>query len=135
MQVLFRQNGDPFANPIGSTILTGLDGLLTDLLAKGAPGEIRSFLESILRIRAIQDFSPAQAVVFLPILKGILREEVGEEVRQNRFYEEWLELESRIDDFLLLAFDIYMECREKIFQLKTQDLRSRAAFSSSRSES
>jgi hypothetical protein len=134
-QVFFRQHGDPFANPVGSAIFGALEGLLMELMEKGDPEKTRSLLDNILRMRAIQDFSPSQAVVFLPMLKGILKEEIGEEVRQNRLYEEWLALESRIDDFLLLAFDIYMECREKIFQLKTQDLRSRAAISSPHSES
>ena len=133
MQGFFRQQGDRFANPVGSTIFSGLEGLLTELLGKGDYEKTRSLLDGILRIRAIQDFSPSQAVVFLPRLKGVLKEEIGEEVRQNRLQEEWLELESRIDDFLLLAFDIYMECREKIHQLRNQELRSRAAFPSPRS--
>jgi len=62
-----------------------------------------------------------------------LKEEIGEEVRRNGLHEEWLELESRIDDCLLLAFDIYMECREKIHQLRIQELRNRAEISNSRS--
>ncbi len=132
MQGFFRQQGDPFANPVGSTIFSGLEGLSAELLGKGDYEKTRSFLENILRIRAIQNFSPSQAVVFLPLLKGVLKEEIGEEVRQNRLYEEWLELESRIDDFLLLAFDIYVECREKIQQLKTQEPRNRATFASVR---
>ncbi len=135
MRIFFRQHTDPFANPVGSTILAGLEGLFDELLGKGNPEKIRSLLDGILRIRAIQDLSPSQAVVFLPLLKGVLKAEIGEEVRKNRLYEEWLELESRIDDFLLLAFDLYMGCREKIFQLKTQELRSRAVFSPSRPES
>jgi hypothetical protein len=128
VQSLFRQQGERFANPVGSTIVESLDGLFGELLGKGGGDKIRPLLESILRIRAIQNFSPSQAVIFLPLLKGVLKEEVGEEVRQNRLHEEWLEMESRIDDFLLLAFDIYMECREKIHQLRTQELRSRAGF-------
>jgi hypothetical protein len=134
MQGLFRQQGDPFSNPVGSTIFAGLEGLLAELLGEGDSGKVRPHLDRILRIRAIQDFPPSRAVVFLPLLKGVLRKEIGEEERQRRFQEEWLELESRIDGFLLLAFDIYMECREKIFQLKTQELRNRAAFSPPRSE-
>jgi len=102
--------------------------LFGELFGKGGGDKIRPLLEGILRIRAIQNFSPSQAVIFLPLLKGVLKEEIGEEVRQNRLHEEWLELETRIDDFLLLAFDIYMECREKIHQLRTQELRSRAGF-------
>ena len=31
---------------------------------------------------------------------------------------ELLNLESAIDDLALLAFDIYVECREKIYELK-----------------
>jgi len=133
MQGFFRQQGDRFANPVGSTIFAALEGLFAELLGKGDYEKTRSLLDNILRIRAIQNFSPSQAVVFLPLLKGVLKEEIGEEVRQNRLHEEWLELESRIDDFLLLAFDIYLECREKIQQLKNQELRNRATFSFPRS--
>jgi len=132
-QGFFRQQGDRFANPVGSTIFSGLEGLFAELLGKGDYDKTRSFLDNILRIRAIQNFSPSQAVVFLPLLKGVLKEEIGEEVRQNRLHEEWLELESRIDDLLLLAFDIYVECREKIDQLRNQEWRNRATFSSPRS--
>ena len=133
VQSLFRRQEDRFANPVGSTIMESLDGLLGELLGKGDYDKIRSLLDGILRIRAIQDFSPSQAVVFLPLLKGVLKEEIGEEVRQHRLHEEWLDLESRIDDCLLLAFDIYMECREKIHQLRIQELRNRAEISNSRS--
>jgi hypothetical protein len=128
VQGFFRQPGDRFANPVGSTISESLGGLFEELLGKGDYEKTRSRLDGILRIRAIQNLSPSQAVVFLPLLKGVLKEEIGEEVRQHRLHEEWLELETRIDDFLLLAFDIYMECREQIHQLRTQELRSRAGF-------
>lgn len=135
IQGLFRQQGDRFANPVGSTIFAGLEGLFNELLGRGEYEKTRSFLDSIMRIRAIQNLSPSQAVVFLPLLKEVLKEEIGEEVRQNRLHEEWLELESRIDDLLLLSFDLYMECREKIHELKNRELRNRAAFSSFRSDS
>ena len=134
VQGVFRQQSDPFSNPVGSTIFHGLEGLYHELLGRAADyGKVRSSLDGIIRIRAIQEFSPSRAVVFLPLLKGVLKEEIGEEVRQNRLYAEWLELESRIDEFLLLAFDIYMECREKVFQLKTEERNPRPAGSSPRS--
>ncbi|MEE9557391.1 MAG: hypothetical protein V3V76_09030, partial [Candidatus Adiutricales bacterium] len=34
-----------------------------------------------------------------------------------------VEIESRIDSTALLAFDIYMSCREKIHQIKQNELR------------
>jgi len=33
-----------------------------------------------------------------------------------------LELEQKIDDMSLLAFDIYMKCREKLYELKATEL-------------
>ncbi len=134
VQKVFRQQNDPFANPVGSTIFQSLEGLCDELAGRPDFKKVRSFLDGIVRIRAIQDFIPSQAVVFLPLLRGVLKEEIGEEVRQNRLYAEWLEVESRIDEFLLLAFDIYMECREKIFQLKNEERQTRPALSSLRSE-
>ncbi len=134
VQAVFRQLGDPFSNPVGSTIFRSLEGLYDELPGHADYEKVRSFLDGIIRIRAIQDFSPSQAVVFLPLLKGVLKEEIGEEIRQNRLYAEWLELESRTDEFLLLAFDIYMECREKVFQLKTLERQTRQAWLSLRSE-
>jgi len=134
VQKFFRQQSDPFSNPVGSTISRGLEGLYDELPGEADYEKVRSSLDGILHIRAIQDFSPSQAVVFLPLLKGVLKEEIGEEVRENRLYAEWLELESRIDEFLLLAFDIYMECREKVFQLKNGERQTRPALSSLRSE-
>ena len=65
-QGFFRRQEDRFANPVGSTIFSGLEGLFAELLGKGDCEKTRSLLDEILRIRAIQNFSPSQAVVFLP---------------------------------------------------------------------
>jgi hypothetical protein len=32
--------------------------------------------------------------------------------------------ESKIDDLALLSFDIYMKCREKIYELKSNEVRN-----------
>jgi len=32
--------------------------------------------------------------------------------------DEWLKFQSRIDDLALQAFDIYMDCREKICEIR-----------------
>ena len=45
---------DPFANPVGSTLMTGLDGILEQLIHATDPDSLRSHLDSIIRIRAVQ---------------------------------------------------------------------------------
>ncbi len=39
--------------------------------------------------------------------------------------EELAALESRIDDMALLAFDLFMGCREKIYELRANEVRNR----------
>jgi hypothetical protein len=45
--------------------------------------------------------------------------------------EELARFDQRVDDLLLLAFDIYLQCREKIYELKVSTERDKiySAFS------
>lgn len=117
-----------FINPVGSIIFRGmeklfeklLDGSDSDLVSQAAP-----VLDSIIRIRAVQDISPSQAVSFILILKKVLREELKKDVPgEDRIAEDLLALESKIDALALLSFDIYMNCREKIYELKVKELQN-----------
>jgi len=114
---------DRFANPVGYTFTKGIDGIL-EVLVKGEEfSESVTFLEDIIKVRAIQDFTPAKAMAFIFQLKTIVREELEKEIRQNQVYGELLEFESKIDDLVLTAFDIYMKCREQIYELRTDELK------------
>lgn len=114
---------DRFSNPVGYTFSTGVAGIL-DVIAKGEDfGESLSFLEDIIRVRAVQDFTPAKAVAFIFQLKTIVREELLKEIRQNQVYIDLMEFESKIDDLALAAFDIYVKCREQIYELRTDELK------------
>ena len=73
-------------------------------------------------MRAVQDFVPSQAVSFLFLLKKVLRDEFESEIHENGLARELLVIESRIDDLALLSFDIFMKCREKIYDLKAMEL-------------
>ena len=77
----------------------------------------------IIRIRAIQNFSPSQAVAFVFFLKTVIRDALEGEIRQSGIKEELLIIETRIDQLALLAFDQYMACREKLYDLKANELR------------
>jgi hypothetical protein len=115
---------DPFSNPVGKTFSRGLEALF-DLLLKGWDAEaVSSFLDPMIRIRAVQDFTPAQAVAFVFSLKHVIRECLSKEVKEGQFLNELPQLESKIDEMGLMAFDIYMKCREKIFQLKSNELKN-----------
>jgi hypothetical protein len=114
-----------FANPVGHTISRSLEDLLDELLSAEEMnvGKVSSLLEGIVRIRAVQDVTPSRSLVFMFRLKDLLREELGRSPR-NEPSEDIVVLESRIDEMVLIAFDLFMKCREKIYDLKANELRN-----------
>ena len=120
-----KNNKDQFANPVGSTMLNSLKGLLDQLIHSMEPKTISSHLDPIIRIRAAQNFSPSQATAFILILKKVLRENLTKELHDSSFAAELIAFEYKIDQLCLMAFDIYMQCREKIFQISANETRNR----------
>ncbi len=125
-QKFIKEQKDRFANPVGSTIRQGIEGLYEELLRDMDTGKVREYLDPIVRIQAVQDFSPSEALSFIPSLKGIIREELKREVQERRVLEELSEIETRIDRLTLLAFDRYMRCREKIYEIRLGELQNRS---------
>jgi hypothetical protein len=120
-----KNQKDPFSNPVGRNTLKGLEALL-DVLLNGMDLEaVNSFLDPIIRTRAVQAFSPSEAVAFIFAFKHILREHLIDLVVQKGLLKELLALESRVDDLGLAAFDIYMECREKLNQIRVSEVKNR----------
>jgi hypothetical protein len=123
---LMRKEANQFANPVGYTIFHGMEDLFDELLKGGDPEKISTLLDGIVRIRAVQDFAPSKAVSFLPELKRIVREVLEEDIRENRITaDDFAPFEVKVDGLLFLAFDIYTQCREKLYELKLNELKSR----------
>lgn len=111
-----------FTNPVGYTLAEGLEGLFEALLQGLIPEAIRTFLDGIVRVRAIQEFSPSEALAFIFQLKKIVRQELGTRIlQQPGITEELTAFDSTIDDLALFSFDIYLKCREKIYELKAKE--------------
>ena len=119
-----KSQKDPFANPVGKTISKGLEGLFNEFLKEMDYEIIISFLDPIIRIRAIQNFSPAQAVSFIFLLKKAIRENIKKEVSEEQLFNELLLFESKIDQLAMIAFNLYMQCKEKIYDLKANEMRN-----------
>ena len=116
---------DPISNPVGQSLSVGLAGLFEQLLAGPDKETVKTYLDPIIRIRAVQDFTPSQATAFIFILKTVIRDHLKQDLSDNRTAQSLLAFESKIDSLSLYAFDIYMECREKIYDLKSNVERSK----------
>jgi len=127
-----RRERDRFINPVGYTISREIGVLFEELVGEMDLDRISRSLENIMKIRSVQDFSPSEGVglilpsegvVFVLLLKKTIREKLGSEISDVRIFEEWSTLESKIDTMALLAFDIYMKCREKIYEIKINEVK------------
>ena len=119
-----KKQKDRFANPVGAAISEGIEGIFDQLCQGIDYGNVSPFLDKIIRIRAIQDFLPSQAIAFIFLLKQVVREEIATETLEDGA-SELLAFESRIDDLALVSFDIYMQCREKIYDMKFNEVRNK----------
>jgi hypothetical protein len=119
-----RKEKDPFANPVRNTILQGIEGVYDEILKDDeSPEALNDFLDKVIRIRSVQDFSPSQALAFVFSLKTVIREVLGKEIRENHLHDQLLLLESRVDALALRAFDVYVGCREEIYELRAGEMK------------
>jgi hypothetical protein len=118
-----KKQKDRFLNPVGHTFSQGIDSIMEALITGEGFADGLPLLDDIIKVRAIQDFPPAQALRFVLSLKKVVREELVKEIRQNQLYDELLKFESEIDELASYAFNIYVKCREQLNALKTDELK------------
>ena len=119
-----KKQKNQFANPVGYTLSEEIDHLYTELLQGVDSERATPILDRIIRIRAIQDFSPSRALGFIFLLKEIIREKLETEIQENRLSDELTLFESRIDDLILIAFEVYMRCREKLYEIRANETKN-----------
>ena len=119
----FKKSRDHIANPTGANIRDGLAKILNLLLKQATVEDYVPALDQIVRIRAVQDFSPSQAVVIFLELKWIIRQVLNREVIESQL-NDLAVLDCEIDRVALAAFDIYTECREQLYRIRIHELKS-----------
>lgn len=130
-----KKQKDLIANPVGNTISEGVsslyDAFVEDLEKQPEPDALSLCLDNIVRIRAVQNFSPSEAVSFVFGLKGIIREILEEELEgrtpQGQIYNDLIAFEGKIDALALRCFDVYTQCRQKIFDIRVNEVRTQSA--------
>jgi hypothetical protein len=122
-----KKQKDRFANPVGTTLFKEMENLYQEILRGFDREKVSAVLDRIIRIRTVQDFSPSGALGFLFTLKEIIRSEMGLEAGDQVLARELLDLESRIDALGLLAFDIYMGCKEKVFEIRVKETQNQVS--------
>jgi hypothetical protein len=95
---------------------------LLDGVVNGAePEELETALDLVLRVRAVQEFEPSTAVGFVFDLKDLLRRFAGKNADDS-----FEVLDRRIERLGMRAFDVYMRCREQMWQIRAREIRNQS---------
>mgnify|MGYP001037253223 CR=1 FL=1 len=119
-----RKQNAPFTNPVGFNTAQGLEGLFDGIVQGMLPQDTSRFLDGIVRIRAVQAFAPSDAVRFIFRLKEIVRTELGDALKDPAVISGLAGFDGVVDDLALFAFDLYMQCREKLYDIKANEARN-----------
>lgn len=115
-----RAERDPFANPVGASFRKGLPVLLDFLLGKAGREEASRALGEIVRIRAVQETVPSKSLGFLFPVRALLLSEAPAAAKEARSA-----LEGRVDELVMLAFDLWAADRERMADIKVHEMKRR----------
>jgi hypothetical protein len=120
----FLKEKDEFANPVGGNVRQALEKLFALLSESADSKEFTAPLEQILRIRSVQEFTASQAVAPVHAVKHITREILAADKQNCGLINDLYDFEFAVDLAVLAAFDIYMQCRERLYQVRIREIKS-----------
>lgn len=120
----FKRSKDQFANPVGANIRKGLTRLYELLISGAAVEELTDSLDTVIRIRAVQEFTPAQAVSPVLELKWVVKQVFSSDTKCRDLLAELDPFDCDVDRAALKAFDMYVDCREQLHNARIRELKS-----------
>jgi len=127
-QRFLKKEKNQFANPVGKTLVEDVEILYDALTSEKHTEKISTSLDNIIRIRAVQDFKPSQAVGFVLQLRKLIRDELEKSSQDSAaLQDEIAMLEERIEDAVLQAFDIYTQCCRKLYEIRVNETKRQVA--------
>jgi hypothetical protein len=119
---IFKNQKDQFANPIGHKVRVGLAEFF-DVLCEASDEEVLTpDLQDLIKLRAVQQVSAADAVAFVFKLKEIVRRELPEKGLLDA-YREWAAFDARVDAAALAVFDMFMVSKEQLYKVRIDEFR------------
>jgi len=128
IQRTLAKESNQFANPVGHIFRTATVEILDEFLGGNDAEKQALLLDRIVRVRAVQDYPPSEALAFVFMLKKIARGLLEAELAEGRIaWGEVAEFEEKVDGLALLAFDVYMRCRENLAEIRVNEVKNRTS--------
>ena len=119
-----RAERDPFRNPVGHTLRVALGELAAELFGAFDRTRVLASLDAIVRIRAVQDFTPADAVGFVPLARDAARA-VADTGDPGPGPGSLDIIDARIDDMARMAADLHARCLDEMHAIGARAARRR----------
>ncbi len=122
---VFKRNKDRFTNPLPHVISKNIDLLFDELLQGIDPERTTPIITEIVRLKAVQQFTPAESLQFIFDLKEVLYKLKGEKIEGEVMpYHQIRTIEQEIDKLALLAINVYVGCKEKLYEIRANEIRN-----------
>lgn len=108
---------DPFANPVGQMLRESVGPLMRALIEDQPDQECLSVLGNLMRVRSVQDLSASRAVGIIPLFRTAILEESGEELDRASL----IDLVERVERLTMAAFDVFVKCREQLYEVRSHE--------------
>ncbi len=116
---------DPFLNPVGHALSSLIDGIFSYLTNRCSYGDIKPVLVDAIKILVVQDMPSSRGLGFINMVKKVVRAELKKEIKKENLFSELLVFESKVDEVLLKAVDIYIANIAKLYEIKANDIKNR----------
>lgn len=120
----FKREKDKFANPAGGMVREALSTLFLKLREQKQDTDYNKAVEPLLLLRSVQEFSPSQAVAPINAVKHITREVLEKDKETREFVNQLYDFDFAVDLAMLAAFDVYMACRERLYQVRINEIKT-----------
>jgi hypothetical protein len=111
---------DRIANPLGHAIREMVDAVLR-CLGEGCDEQaLGSAMFPVIQMRAVQDFTPSEAVAFVGLFRNSV---VSLAMEKEAGPELIIELDDVVLGLMSRAFDLYSDCREKLWEIKIEEIK------------
>jgi len=124
----FQDEQDMFANPIGHTTRANAQNILEGLIEGVNIDALSAYVEAIIQIRAVQHFTPVQAVSFINSLKTVMVTHLKPEINKYKLWDEWDELEAIIEDLTLQTVKAHRMMIERIQHIREREIENQERF-------
>jgi hypothetical protein len=119
---IFKKEKDQFANPVGYAVKSSLWKVYALLFeSDDSLDGLVAALEQLVKIRAVQEFLPSQAVSMAYKLKGVVKDFYRKEKLED--HDGWLAFEEMADTLTYTLFDLYMASREQLHRTRLDEYR------------